>query len=51
MFEDKKILLGVTGGVAIYKVLEFVSSLKKQDVQFKIIMLISNIFIIKQYPK
>lgn len=38
MFEDKKILLGVTGGVAIYKVLEFVSSLKKQGVQFKIIM-------------
>ena len=38
MFEDKKILLGVTGGVAIYKVLEFVSSLKKQGIQFKIIM-------------
>ena len=35
---SKNILLGVTGGIAIYKVVDVVSRLKKLDYNIKIIM-------------
>ncbi|MDO5717938.1 MAG: bifunctional phosphopantothenoylcysteine decarboxylase/phosphopantothenate--cysteine ligase CoaBC [Tissierellia bacterium] len=38
MLKGKKILLGVTGGIAIYKVLDLISKLKKLEAQVDIIM-------------
>ena len=38
MIKGKNILLGVTGGIALYKSLELCSRLKKHDVNLKIIM-------------
>lgn len=38
MLKNKNILLGITGGIACYKVLDLCSRLKKQDVNLKIIM-------------
>ena len=38
MLKDKHILLGVTGGIAIYKVVDLVSKLKKQNVSLDVIM-------------
>lgn len=38
MLKSKNILLGVSGGIAAYKVLDLCSKLKKRDVNLKIIM-------------
>ena len=38
MLEGKNILLGVSGGIAAYKVLELCSRLKKKNANLKIIM-------------
>lgn len=38
MLKDKHILLGVTGGIAIYKVVDLVSKLKKQEATLDVIM-------------
>lgn len=38
MLKDKKIILGVTGGIAIYKVLDLVSRLKKRGADVEVIM-------------
>ena len=38
MLKNKKILIGVTGGIAIYKVLDLISKLKKLDVEVRVIM-------------
>ena len=36
--ENKKILIGVSSGIAIYKVIDLVSRLRKMNVDLKIIM-------------
>lgn len=38
MLEEKNILLGITGGIASYKILDLCSRLKKKDANLKIIM-------------
>lgn len=38
MLKDKRILIGVTGGIAIYKVLDLISRLKKQGAKLDVIM-------------
>ena len=38
MLKDRHILLGVTGGIAIYKVVDLVSKLKKQNLTLDVIM-------------
>jgi len=38
MLQDKKILLGVSGGIAIYKVVDLVSKLRKEGAQVKVVM-------------
>ena len=38
MLENKKIILGVTGGIACYKSIELVSQLRKEGAQVKVIM-------------
>lgn len=38
MLKNKKILIGVTGGIAIYKVLDLISKLKKLDAEVRVIM-------------
>jgi phosphopantothenoylcysteine decarboxylase/phosphopantothenate--cysteine ligase len=38
MLKDKKIVLGVTGGIAVYKVVDLVSRLKKQNANVDVIM-------------
>lgn len=38
MLKDRHILLGVTGGIAVYKVVDLVSRLKKQGVTLDVIM-------------
>ena len=38
ILKDKKILLGVTGGIAAFKAASLVSGLKKQGAQVKVIM-------------
>ena len=38
MLKGKKIVLGVTGGIAIYKVVDLVSKLRKQGVQVRVVM-------------
>lgn len=38
MFKDKTIVIGVTGGIAVYKVCDLVSRLKKLDATVKVIM-------------
>lgn len=36
--KNKKILIGVTGGIAVYKVVDLISRLKKQGAEVKVIM-------------
>jgi len=38
IFKDKVVLIGVTGGIAVYKTVELVSALRKRGVQIRIIM-------------
>ena len=38
MLKGKKIVLGVTGGIAIYKVVDLVSKLRKQGVEVRVVM-------------
>lgn len=38
MFKDKNILIGVTGGIAIYKTLDLISKLKKENANVEVIM-------------
>ena len=38
MLRNKRILIGVTGGIAVYKVVDLVSRLKKQGAEVKVIM-------------
>ena len=38
MLKDKNILLGVTGGIAAYKIANLASMLKKQGANVKVIM-------------
>ena len=38
MLKDKKIVLGVTGGIAVYKACDLVSRLKKQGAQVRVVM-------------
>ncbi len=38
MREKKRVVIGVTGGIAVYKALDIISALKKQDVEIKVIM-------------
>lgn len=38
MREKKRVVIGVTGGIAVYKALDIISSLKKKDVEIKVIM-------------
>mgnify|MGYP003586982451 CR=1 FL=1 len=38
MLQDKKILLGVSGGIAIYKAVDLVSKLRKQGAQVRVVM-------------
>lgn len=38
MLKDKKILIGVSSGIAIYKVLSLISSLRKQGAEVEVIM-------------
>ena len=38
MLKDKKILLGVTGGIAVYKAADLISRLRKQEANVEVIM-------------
>jgi phosphopantothenoylcysteine decarboxylase/phosphopantothenate--cysteine ligase len=38
MLQGKKIVLGVTGGIAIYKVVDLVSKLRKQGAEVRVMM-------------
>lgn len=38
MREKKRVLVGVTGGIAVYKALDIISALKKHNVDIKVIM-------------
>ena len=38
MREKKRVVIGVTGGISVYKALDIVSTLKKHDVEIKVIM-------------
>ena len=38
MREKKRVVIGVTGGIAVYKTLDIISALRKQDVEIKVIM-------------
>lgn len=38
MLKDKKIVVGVTGGIAVYKACDLVSRLKKQGAQVRVVM-------------
>ena len=38
MLKDKNIVLGVTGGIAVYKAVDLVSKLKKQNANIDVIM-------------
>lgn len=38
MREKKRVLVGVTGGIAVYKALDIISALKKHNVEIKVIM-------------
>ncbi|MFY9451061.1 MAG: flavoprotein, partial [Bacillota bacterium] len=38
IFKDKVVLIGVTGGIAVYKTVELVSALRKRGAQIRIIM-------------
>ena len=38
MLKGKKIVLGVTGGIAIYKVVDLVSKLRKQGAEVRVVM-------------
>ena len=38
MLKGKKIVLGVTGGIAIYKVVDLVSKLRKQGAEVRVMM-------------
>ena len=38
MLKGKKIVLGVTGGIAIYKAVDLVSKLRKQGADVRVVM-------------
>ena len=38
MLKGKKIVLGVTGGIAVYKVVDLVSRLRKQGCEVRVVM-------------
>ncbi|MBQ0108552.1 MAG: bifunctional 4'-phosphopantothenoylcysteine decarboxylase/phosphopantothenoylcysteine synthetase, partial [Phascolarctobacterium sp.] len=38
MLQGKKILLGVTGGIAVYKAVDLVSRLRKQGAEVRVMM-------------
>ena len=38
MLRDKRIVLGVTGGIAAYKACDLVSKLKKQGAQVRVVL-------------
>lgn len=38
MREKKRVVIGVTGGIAVYKALDIISALRKQDVEIKVII-------------
>ena len=38
MRENKRVVIGVTGGIAVYKALDIISALKKKNVDVKVIM-------------
>ena len=38
MRDKKRVVIGVTGGIAVYKALDIISALRKQDVEIKVIM-------------
>ena len=38
MREKKRVVIGVTGGIAVYKALDIISALRKQNVEVKVIM-------------
>ncbi|MBE5773338.1 MAG: bifunctional 4'-phosphopantothenoylcysteine decarboxylase/phosphopantothenoylcysteine synthetase, partial [Clostridiales bacterium] len=38
MLKDKKIVLGVSGGIAVYKACDLVSRLKKRGAQVRVVM-------------
>ena len=38
MLKGKKIVLGVTGGIAIYKVVDLVSKLRKQGAEVRVVI-------------
>ncbi|MGL4875683.1 MAG: bifunctional phosphopantothenoylcysteine decarboxylase/phosphopantothenate--cysteine ligase CoaBC [Clostridium sp.] len=38
MFKGKCVVIGVTGGIAVYKALDIVSALRKKDIKTKVIM-------------
>ena len=38
MLEGKKIVLGVSGGIAIYKVVDLVSKLRKRGAEVRVVM-------------
>lgn len=38
MREKKRVVVGVTGGIAVYKALDIISALRKQDIEIKVIM-------------
>lgn len=38
MSENKRVVIGVTGGIAVYKALDIISALKKKNIDVKVIM-------------
>ena len=38
IMNNKKVLLGVSGGIAVYKALDVISRLKKKGIEVKVIM-------------
>ena len=38
MLKGKKIVLGVTGGIAVYKAVDLVSKLRKQGAEVRVVM-------------
>ena len=38
MYKDKCVVLGVCGGIAVYKALDIVSALRKKNVEVRVIM-------------
>ena len=38
MNENKCVVIGVTGGIAVYKALDIISALRKKDIDVRVIM-------------